>query len=167
MTSEYNNELKTCGAGTLFITFVKKLFEKKAARVMLYIVMAVASVLWMRMITEYGGGAGRIWWLYDLLNLPGFALWIAGFAGLISAFRGYGTRGFSRLVICLGSLSWVVKTVVELYGTLETSNLWADFWSRIGMELLETIPVMLAAVGIVLLVGRLFTRGKRSDGQRA
>ncbi|MDE7360879.1 MAG: hypothetical protein K2N38_02980 [Oscillospiraceae bacterium] len=158
MTNNYE-ELGKYSFGALFNAAARKLFEKKAVRLTLCVAAAIASI--MGMSTVYRYCYPTIWWLYDLLCLPAFTVWTASSAGFIANICGYGIRSYLWITVGLGVLSWLWKTAYDVLGHAWYPDMWTDFRSSIGIELLQTLPMMLAAVGIILLIGKVLTRRKK------
>lgn len=144
--------------GDLFIETVRKLFEKRSARLAVSIIAIILSLFSWTIVSQYYGGA--IWWASCLINLPFFAVFIAGIGGFVSSIGEFRVKRFSITSVISGTAMWMIMAV---YNVISTAFLPIErdlFFKGLGLELLRHMPLLTAALVIVLLPLMISSHGK-------
>lgn len=148
MNGKYE-ELEGRSEGVIFIAAVRKAFEKRAVRLAASAAAVVISLFAMNIVSRYYGGA--IWWASCLINLPFITVFIAGIGGFVSNIGEFRVKRFAITSLVSGIAMWMIMAV---YNVISTAFLPIErdlFFKGLGLELLRYMPLLTAALAIVLL----------------
>lgn len=148
MNGKYE-ELEGRSGGVFFIAAVRKAFEKRAVRLAASAAAVVISLFAMNIVSRYYGGA--IWWASCLINLPFFTILTAGAGGFVSNISEFRVKRFAAASTICAIIMWAIMAA---YNVISAAFLPIErelFFKGLGLELLWHLPLLTAALAIVLL----------------